>query len=284
MLNCIKMELYRMFRMKSLYVVGIILAIATLFTTYMSVLDYNMIKEEYGKNPQAYEQEISSDEEQVNLGMDVTIPTRPGEMVTVYDQVYANLHGKFIALFMVIFAVMFSSSDISSGYIKNIGGQMKNRGNLILSKAVALFVYTVLTMIFYLVIQIVVQTVCFPEFQIGSVKNLATYAATQTILHYALLLICMAVAIITRNKVFSMTFAVLLCMNVMVVLYSTVDKVIAKLGIEDFNLIQYTVTGRMALLEISPSAEGCIKALLVAAIFGAAVTILSGQIFRKRDI
>lgn len=284
MLNCIKMDLYRMYRMKSFYVVGVILAIATLFTTYMSVLDYNLIKEEYEKNPQAYGQEISSDGEQVNLGMDVTIPTRPGEMVTVYDQVYANLHGKFVALFMVIFAVLFSSSDISSGYIKNIGGQMKNRGNLILSKAVALFVYTVLTMFFYLIIQIVTQAVCFPELQTGSVKDLAAYVATQTLLHYALLLICMAVMIITRSKVFSMTFAVLLCMNVMAVLYSTADKVIAKLGIEDFNLIRYTVTGRMSLLEMSPSAEGCMKALLIAVLFGAVVTVLSGQIFRKRDI
>lgn len=284
MLNCIKMDLYRMSRMKSFYVVGVILAIATLFTTYMSVLDYNLIKEEYEKNPQAYVQEMSSDGEQVNLGIVVTIPTRPGEMVTVYDQVYANLHGNFIALFMVIFAVLFSSSDISSGYIKNIGGQMKNRGNLILSKAVALFVYTVLTMFFYLIIQIVTQAVCFPELQTGSVKDLAAYVATQTLLHYALLLICMAVMIITRSKVFSMTFAVLLCMNVMAVLYSTADKVIAKLGIEDFNLIRYTVTGRMSLLEMSPSAEGCMKALLIAVLFGAVVTVLSGQIFRKRDI
>lgn len=161
MINCMKMDLYRMFRMKSFYVVGIILAAAVLFTTYMSVLDYNMMKEEYANNPQVSEQEISSDGEAINLGMDVTIPTRPGEMVTVYDQVYANLHGKFIAMFMVIFAVLFSSADMSSGYIKNIGGQMKNRGTLILSKAFALFIYTVLAMLFYLIIQTAMQAVCF---------------------------------------------------------------------------------------------------------------------------
>lgn len=284
MINCMKMDLYRMFRMKSFYVVGIILAAAVLFTTYMSVLDYNMMKEEYANNPQVSEQEISSDGEAINLGMDVTIPTRPGEMVTVYDQVYANLHGKFIAMFMVIFAVLFSSADMSSGYIKNIGGQMKNRGTLILSKAFALFIYTVLAMLFYLIIQTAMQAVCFPEFQIGSLKNLAVYSATQLILHYALLLICMAVTVIVRGKVFSMTFAVLLCMNIMVVFYSTADKVIAKLGIEDFNLIRYTVTGRISLLEMAPSSDACMKAMLIAVLLGAAVTLLSGQIFRKRDI
>ncbi len=284
MFNCIKMDLYRMFRMKSFYVIGIILAAATFFTTSMSVLDYNMMKEEAGQNSQVYEQETSSDEEPVNLGMDVTIPTRPGEMVTVYDQVYANLHGKFIALFMVIFAVLFSASDLSSGYIKNIGGQMKNRGNLILSKAVALFVYTVLTMLFYLCIQTVAQAVCFHELQLGSLRDLAVYSAIQILLHYVLLLICMAITIITRSKVFSMAFAVLFCMNVMVILYSTVDKILARFGIEDFNMLQYTVTGRMALLEMAPSAGGCVKAVTVAVVFGLAVLALSSQIFRKRDI
>ena len=250
-----------MFRMKSFYVIGIILAAATFFTTSMSVLDYNMMKEEAGQNSQVYEQETSSDEEPVNLGMDVTIPTRPGEMVTVYDQVYANLHGKFIALFMVIFAVLFSASDLSSGYIKNIGGQMKNRGNLILSKAVALFIYTVLTMLFYLCIQTVAQAVCFHELQLGSLRDLAVYSAIQILLHYVLLLICMAITIITRSKVFSMAFAVLFCMNVMVILYSTVDKILARFGIEDFNMLQYTVTGRMALLELEGKMNSSKKGL-----------------------
>lgn len=90
MINCMKMDLYRMFRMKSFYVVGIILTAAVLFTTYMSVLDYNMMKEEYANNPQVSEQEISSDGEAINLGMDVTIPTRPGEMVTVYDETVSS--------------------------------------------------------------------------------------------------------------------------------------------------------------------------------------------------
>ena len=49
-------------------------------------------------------------------------------------------------------------------------------------------------------------------------------------------------------------------------------------------MLQYTVTGRMALLEMAPSAGGCVKALTVAVVFGMAVLALSSQIFRKRDI
>ena len=38
MLNMIKMDLYRMFRTKSMYVVWIVLAVSVLFTTFMCKL------------------------------------------------------------------------------------------------------------------------------------------------------------------------------------------------------------------------------------------------------
>ena len=56
MLNCIKMDLYRMFRMRSFYVIWIILIAATIFTTAMSVVDYNMVQEEIRQDPQAFEE------------------------------------------------------------------------------------------------------------------------------------------------------------------------------------------------------------------------------------
>ena len=82
----------------------------------------------------------------INVGMMVTLPTEPGEKVTVYDIFFANSQGKLYALLLVIFTVLFSTADISSGYIKNIGGQVRNRGTLIFSRAIALAVFTVLTM------------------------------------------------------------------------------------------------------------------------------------------
>ena len=84
--------------------------------------------------------------ENMNVGMMVMLPTEPGEKVTVFDIFFANSQGKFYALFLVIFAVLFSTVDISSGYIKNIGGQVGNRGSLIFSRSIALSVFTVLTM------------------------------------------------------------------------------------------------------------------------------------------
>ena len=143
MLNMIKMDLYRMFRTKSMYVVWIVLAVSVLFTTFMCKTDYDLLSKE---DTVRQEQFAEPTAENINVGMMVTLPTEPGEKVTVYDIFFANSQGKLYALLLVIFTVLFSTADISSGYIKNIGGQVRNRGTLIFSRAIALAVFTVLTM------------------------------------------------------------------------------------------------------------------------------------------
>ena len=143
MLNMIKMDLYRMFRTKSLYVIWIVLAVALLITTSLCKTDYDSLNEE---DAVQQEQIAEPTAENMNVGMMVMLPTEPGEKVTVFDIFFANSQGKFYALFLVIFAVLFSTADISSGYIKNIGGQVRNRGSLIFSRSIALSVFTVLTM------------------------------------------------------------------------------------------------------------------------------------------
>lgn len=128
MLNMIKMDLYRMFRTKSLYVIWIVLAVALLITTSLCKTDHDSLNEE---DAVQQEQIAEPTAENMNVGMMVMLPTEPGEKVTVFDIFFANSQGKFYALFLVIFAVLFSTADISSGYIKNIGGQVGNRGSLI---------------------------------------------------------------------------------------------------------------------------------------------------------
>ena len=122
MLNMIKMDLYRMFRTKSMYVVWIILAVSLLFTTFLCKTDYDLLSKE---DTVRQEQLAEPTSENINVGMMVTLPTEPGEKVTVYDIFFANSQGKFYALFLVIFAVMFSTADIGSGYIKILAARFK---------------------------------------------------------------------------------------------------------------------------------------------------------------
>lgn len=281
MFNMIKMDLYRMFRTKSLYVIWIVLAAALLITTFLCKTDYDLLNEE---DAMQQEQIAEPTAENVNVGMMVTLPTEPGEKVTVFDIFFANSQGKFLALFLVIFAVMFSTADIGSGYIKNIGGQVQNRGALIFSRSIALAVFTILTMAGAFLFQAAANCIVFGELEWGNSKAILSYFLTELALHYALMLICMAIAIILKNNVVSMVIAVCLTMNVMTIVYGLVNSAIQRMGIPNFQIYKYTITGKLSLLPMNPSGNECLAAFGVAIAFIAAMISASSVVFQKRDI
>ena len=60
MLNMIKMDVYRMFRTKSMYVIWIILLAAALLTSFLSKIDYDAVNKEWERQ-QAVESQADTD-------------------------------------------------------------------------------------------------------------------------------------------------------------------------------------------------------------------------------
>ena len=82
MLNMIKMDLYRMVRTKSMYVVWIVMAAAIFFSTSMSKLDIDtMNKEAEQQQTESIAETVKP--ETINMGMSVFLPTQPGEVCGV---------------------------------------------------------------------------------------------------------------------------------------------------------------------------------------------------------
>ena len=281
MLNIIKMDLYRMLKTKSMYVIWIVLAAILLITTSLCKTDYELLTE---KDAMKQEQVTEPTVDNINVGMMVTLPTEPGEKVTVYDIFFANSQGKLYALLLVIFTVLFSTADISSGYIKNIGGQVGNRGSLIFSRSIALSVFSVLTMTGAFLFQAAANGIVFGELEWGNTKAILSYFVTELALHYALVLICMAIAIILKNNVISMVIAVCLSMNVMTIVYGVINSAIQKIGIQNFQIYKYTITGKLSLLPMDPSGNECLAAFGVAIVFIVMMISVSSVVFQKRDI
>lgn len=283
MLNMIRMELYRMFKTKSMYVIWLVLAVGILFTTGLSADEMKTYTME--EKQEMYEYATGQREsETVNLGMDVTVPTKPGDTVSVFDLFYGNIKGKFLALFMVIFAVLYSTADMTSGFVKNIAGQVRDRRRLVFAKGVSLFVYTVLTMLIFTGIQTISNALFFDELVFGPVKEFLQYAGIQTLLHFALLIIVMCIAIVLRNNVISMMLSVCLCMNVLVIFYSFLDNLIAKAHIKNFHVLEYTVTGNISFLETNVTAKMAVTALAVSIAFVIVMIEVCSTVFKKRDI
>lgn len=279
MLNMVRMELFRLFRSKSFYVMWIVLIVIIAFSTYMLGYVENTYVEE--ERQEIYE---SSQEEPIILGIQTTYPSPPGEKVTVYDLFYSSVQGKAVAVIMAIFSVLYSISDISSGYVKNIAGQVKDRKKLVFAKAAALGVYTVCTMLFAIVIQALCNLLFLEYFVWGPAKDFLAYAGIQTLLHFALLLVVMCIAIILRSKAVSITISILLCMNTLTILYSFIDNVAQRFGIEDLRMVTYTLTGRIALLGTEITQKAAYSSIVAAVVFSAAAIGLASMVFKHRDV
>ena len=200
------------------------------------------------------------------------------------DVFFSNVQGKFYALFLVIFAVMFATADIKSGYIKNIGGQVSQRGMLIVSRAVALALFTAITFAGIFVFQAVANMLAFKCVMWGNWKEIIPYFLTELTLHYAFVLICMAIAVIIKNNVISMTLSVCLTMNIMSIVYAFIDYVVNRKGLHNFSIYKYTVTGRMAMLPMNAGRDDVVSSICVAVIFIIIMLSLSSYIFQKKDI
>lgn len=259
----------------------IVLAAALLFTTILCKTDYEILNE---ADAVQQEQVAELTTENINVGMMVTLPTEPGEKVTVFDIFFGNSQGKFYALFLVIFAVLFSTADISSGYIKNIGGQVQSRGALVISRAIALAVFTIMTLAGVFVFQAVANGIIFGYLEWGDARAILLYFATEVVLHYALVLICMTIAVTLKNNVISMVIAVCLTMNVMTIVYGLVNNAIQKMGIQNFQIYEYTITGKLSLLPMNPGGKECLAAFGVALAFIVATIVAGSVVFQKRDI
>lgn len=333
MLNMIKMDVYRMFHTKSLYVIWIILLASSLFTSFLAKIDYDAVNKEWEEQQeQAVQTDVSKEEnvqagqtgieeitgqenlaankeqsgdmvsteelsaqkengnigekenDDIKLGMTVTMPTEPGKLVTVFDVFFSNAQGRFYALFLIIFAVMFSTADIKSGYIKNIGGQVPRRGVLVVSKAVALALFTVITLAGIFLFQAAANMVVFKSVVWGDWKVIIPYFLTQLVLNYAFVLICVAMAVIIKNNVVSMTLSVCLTMNMMSIIYDLISYAIYKIGIHNFDIYKYTITGKMTMLPMNVSTNDVVSSMCVAAAFIVIMLTLSSYIFQKRDI
>ncbi len=283
MLNMIRMELYRMFRTKSFYIIGLILTVGVVLTTYLTSFEMKAYMAE--EKQEQYEYATGQgEEEQVNLGMTINLLTEPGKDVTVFDVFYANLAGKFIALFIVIFAVLYSSADMTSGFIKNVAGQVRDRGGLVIAKAASLFVYCALMMLFFAAVQTASNGIFFDKLIWGPWKDFLLYGGVQILLHFSYALIAMCITILFRNNVISMIAVVCMCMNILVIFYGFIDKAVGKLGIKDFHVADYTVSGKIMQLPMDATAKEAWISCAVAAVFIVAALVIGGMVFRKRDI
>ncbi len=281
MLNMIKMDFYRMIKTKSFYMVLLVFLVMTAISTVLCKTELDDAEIQQSNYESTLEQE---DTQTTNVGISVILPTKPGEKASVYDMFYANVQGKEVALFLVIFAVMFSLADFKSGFIKNIGGQARKRFYLIASKTIVLTVFTVILFVLFLLFQALCNQVILGYLKWGDIGDLLTYFGTELVLHAAFAIFIMALSIIIQSNAASMILAIALSIDLAVILYSMFDRFVQKYADVDFHIMDYLVTGKISMLPMAAQTSDIQSALLVSAAFIVGSLAVCGIVFQKRDM
>lgn len=296
MFNAIRMDVYRLFKTKSTYIILVIMiALSVMGTGLMSVMtemteaEGQQVQTEQmsdnagyaGDDDQLYE-DTEGAQSQFSVSVSESDPDENDNSVLSFAM--SDISGLQAGLFIIIFTVLFSMADINSGFIKSIGGQVKGRGVLIVSKMVAIAIFTAIVIIADFLTQLIAVNMFFDDAVVGSASEIVRLLSSQFVLNFALAVLMMAIAMIIKNNVVSMIIGVCMCSGIFELIFMGINYLMDKIGFNDFDINNILITGKILSVTIGADASDIGYALLTAAIYIAVSVFAVYNVFKHRDI
>lgn len=296
MFNAIRMDVYRLFKTKSTYIILVImLALSVMGTGLMSVMtemtgaERQQVQTEQMSDNADYageDDQFNKDTEgaQSQLSVSVSEIDTDENDNSVLSFAMSDISGLQAGLFIIIFTVLFSMADINSGFIKSIGGQVKGRGVLIVSKIAAIAIFTAIVIIADFLTELIAVNIFFDDAVVGSASEIVRLLSSQFVLNFALAILMMAIAIIIKNNVVSMIIGVCMCTGIFELIFMGINYLMDKIGFSDFDINNILITGKIQNVTIGADAADIGYALLTAAIYIAVSVLAVYNVFKRRDI
>jgi ABC-2 type transport system permease protein len=289
MLNVIKMDLYRMIKTKSFYVILMIIVVFMLFGSYMIDQDLSTLKE------MAKDAELQTDQaagngadtdKNVNLGISFDATPLMQDNITLLDEASVMLSSAILLFFTGIFAVLFVCGENSTGFIKNIISCTKKRRYVILSKTVVMSIFVVLETIILLIALSIGSSIFHSSvsMKLSLSFRFLQYVGLQCLLHIAFAIIIIMISVIVRSTAISMMTSIGLSSG----LGSLIISYLSMLKIGSFhvgeNLVKYFVTTNVQALTSQFTKDMGIRVLMVSLAAILLYNIISCVVMDKRDI
>lgn len=296
MFNAIRMDVYRLFKTKSTYIILVImLALSVMGTGLMSVMtemtgaERQQVQTEqmsdnadYVGEDDQFNEDTEGAQSQLSVSVSEIDPDENDNSVLSFAM--SDISGLQAGLFIIIFTVLFSMADINSGFIKSIGGQVKGRGVLIVSKIAAIAIFTAIVIIADFLTELIAVNIFFDDAVVGSASEIVRLLSSQFVLNFALAVLMMAIAIIIKNNVVSMIIGVCMCTGIFELIFMGINYLMDKIGFSDFDINNILITGKIQNVTIGADAADIGYALLTAAIYIAVSVLAVYNVFKRRDI
>ena len=296
MFNAIRMDVYRLFKTKSTYIILVIMiALSVMGTGLMSVMtemtgaEGQQVQTEqmsdnadYAGEDDQFNEDTEGAQSQFSVSVSESDPDENDNSVLSFAM--SDISGLQAGLFIIIFTVLFSMADINSGFIKSIGGQVKGRGVLIVSKIAAIAIFTAIVIIADFLTELIAVNIFFDDAVVGSASEIVRLLSSQFVLNFALAVLMMAIAMIIKNNVVSMIIGVCMCTGIFELIFMGINYLMDKIGFNDFDINNILITGKIQNVTIGADASDIGYALLTAAIYIAVSVFAVYNVFKHRDI
>lgn len=269
MLNLIKMDLYRLFKTKSLKTGVIISAMISFVTIAIIAFLSNLV-------PQ-----LSPDSQVTMTEMMPFVNWR--NSVSFYDIILTATNVLSLMVSAVLASIFINEEQIN-GYIKNIAGQVKNKGMMIVAKFVALAVMTLFVLIAYTAGATVSGFVFFNNAITyeGLTQFLAVFG-TKYVIYLSVNAIILFLCNLTKSKTLSVAVGVIFGSGASIIVYNIISTFIGIVLKLEVPVASYVPDGLVfGLTMTAPSAE-IIKAIAVAVAYIVVFIVASMVVMKKRD-
>lgn len=286
MLNLIKMDLYRLFRTKSFWIMIAVTIFLAFFSVFMTNFELTSQQDTVIDMANASVSDVPPEEADITFGVYVDTKPEWADRIDFTDLVNSNICGQLLAILCVIFPPIFVNGEQKNGYIKNIAGHYHNRGILVLSKLVAVAVQVLVIFAVFFISAAIMGRICWGDNLVfDDIGGFAKISSVHFLLHYAFAALVTAITILMRGSGLGITYGVLSSTGITALLYAFTDIIIHKCGVSDeFSISRYFIESCIGIVGTDLSGGDLTRVIAVGAVFLTASALISMTVMQKRDI
>lgn len=295
MFNLIKMEVYRLFHMRSLYVLLAFMVVFAHFSvdgtnTELKEMKSNIVSKKWDKGPKQGTADSNNDQvdsenatedvvEIDTVGISVTTDESWLEGFTLPEFLDSNYSSGLLMLFVAIFIPLFVAGEQKSGYVKNIVGQLPYRGQLALSKLVPVVLEIFMAFTVFALCGMIFSEIYMEEFiTIGKLGEFAAVFGYHLLTHVAFGCLLAFLVLLLRGTSGAMVLGILLSMDFINIIYQKIDE---WFGVK---VSQYVLSTNMHTLVMEAGEKIIRQGVLVAVLFLIVSMACAMVSLQKRDI
>lgn len=278
MFNLIKMDLCRLFRSVSTYVMITLAAVFAVFAIFVTNYSLSQLKDEPTSVPE--NTEINPNDFSLGFFSDTNPDLIKGD-IDFTEMLGAQIKTKVLLLLVSVFVTLFVTSERKNGFIKNIAGQFRNRGVMVMAKTVSVAIQTFILLAVFAVFAFFSCIVIWGDrIVLNSIWELMKMMGIQYSLHFAFACLIAFLCFLTNSSALSMTIGILICSGFSSPVYYLINQAIGK----SFRIERYMLEANISYIGAGAASDTAVRAVVAATSFILVTMILSALTVQKRDI